>query len=277
MTNYIEKKNLKFRFITTNWGKIAMIKNCKNYVLAFLIAIITSSTAFSSENDLKITVNKEGSGEIAENGMLVSVHYTGKLEDGTEFDSSIPRGKPFTFTLGAGQVIKGWDIGVEGMKIGEKRRLVIPPHLGYGARGAGGAIPPNATLIFDVELLEVAMPITLGELSPNEFIDAQSKGGVVIDIRREEEWKETGVLKGSHKITAFTKDGKIHPEFPKKFFDLITDIDTPILLYCRTGNRTGVLGKALIDQIGQTNVNHLSDGIVGWKKQGLSVVEYKTE
>ena len=254
-----------------------MIKNCTHFILIFFIAIFTSTTTFSSESGLEITVNKEGSGDIAESGMVVSVHYTGKLEDGTEFDSSIPRGQPFTFTLGAGQVIRGWDIGVEGMKVGEQRRLVIPPHLGYGARGAGGAIPPNATLIFDVELLEVAMPITLGELSPNEFIDAQNKGGVVIDIRREEEWKETGVLEGSHKITAFTKDGKIHPEFPKKFFDLITDIDTSILLYCRTGNRTGVLGKALIDQIGQTNVNHLSDGIVGWKKQGLPVVEYKTE
>jgi peptidylprolyl isomerase len=132
-----------------------MIKNYKNYFLAFFIAIISSSTAFSNENELKITVNKEGSGEIAENGMSVSVHYTGKLEDGTEFDSSIPRGKPFTFTLGAGQVIKGWDIGVEGMKVGEQRRLVIPPHLGYGARGAGGAIPPNATLIFEVELVDI--------------------------------------------------------------------------------------------------------------------------
>ena len=146
-----------------------MIKNCTHFILILFIAIFTSTATFSSENELKITVNKEGSGDIAKNGMLVSVHYTGKLEDGTEFDSSIPRGQPFTFTLGTGQVIKGWDIGVEGMKVGEKRRLVIPPHLGYGARGAGGAIPPNATLIFDVELLEVAMPITLGAISQRVY------------------------------------------------------------------------------------------------------------
>ena len=103
----------------------------------------------------------------------------------------------------------------------------------------------NATLIFDIELLEVTMPITLRDLSPNDFIDAQENGGIVIDIRREEEWKETGILQGSNTITAFTKDGNIHPDFPKKFFDLINDIDVPILLYCRTGNRTGILGQAL--------------------------------
>ena len=209
--------------------------------------------------------------------MSVSVHYTGKLEDGTVFDSSIPRGQPFTFTLGAGQVIKGWDLGVEGMKLGEKRSLVIPPHLGYGIRGAGATIPPNATLIFDIELLEVTMPITLRDLSPNDFIDAQENGGIVIDIRREEEWKETGILQGSNTITAFTKDGNIHPDFPKKFFDLIDDIDVPILLYCRTGNRTGMLGQALRDQVGQINVSHLSEGIVGWKKQGHPTVDYKVE
>ena len=251
-----------------------MLKNPYLFIFLAIMALFTGNLAISSENELKITINKEGSGDRAEIGMSVSVHYIGKLEDGTVFDSSVPRGQPFTFTLGAGQVIKGWDLGVEGMTIGEKRNLVIPPHLGYGIRGAGATIPPNATLIFDVELLEVTMPITLGELSPQEFIDAQENGGIVIDIRREEEWKETGIIKGSQTITAFTKNGKIHPDFPKKFFDLIDDIDVPILLYCRTGNRTVILGKALIDQIGQTNVSHLSEGIVGWKKQGFPIIDF---
>ena len=253
---------------------LSMLKKPSIFIFLAIMALFTGNLAISSENELKITINKEGSGDRAEIGMSVSVHYTGKLEDGTVFDSSVPRGQPFTFTLGAGQVIKGWDLGVEGMTIGEKRNLVIPPHLGYGIRGAGATIPPNATLIFDVELLEVTMPITLGELSPQEFIEAQENGGVVIDIRREEEWKETGIIKGSQTITAFTKNGKIHPDFPKKFFDLIDNIDVPILLYCRTGNRTGILGKALIDQIGQTNVSHLSEGIVGWKKQGFPIVDF---
>ena len=254
-----------------------MLKNLYFFVSLAILTLFSGNLAFSSENELKITINQNGSGDSAEMGMSVSVHYTGKLEDGTVFDSSIPRGQPFTFTLGAGQVIKGWDLGVEGMKLGEKRSLVIPPHLGYGIRGAGATIPPNATLIFDIELLEVTMPITLRDLSPNGFIDAQKNGGIVIDIRREEEWKETGILQGSNTITAFTKDGNIHPDFPKKFFDLINDIDVPILLYCRTGNRTGILGQALIDQVGQTNVSHLSEGIVGWKKEGHPTVDYKVE
>jgi FKBP-type peptidyl-prolyl cis-trans isomerase len=96
-----------------------------------------------------------GTGEEAVAGSAVSVHYTGALPDGTVFDSSIPRGEPFTFQLGAGQVIQGWDQGVAGMKVGGKRRLVIPPDLAYGDRGAGGVIPPGATLLFDVELLGV--------------------------------------------------------------------------------------------------------------------------
>jgi FKBP-type peptidyl-prolyl cis-trans isomerase len=110
-------------------------------------------------NGLKYTDDKTGDGTEATAGKKVSVHYTGWLSDngakGKKFDSSVDRGQPFQFTLGAHQVIAGWDEGVAGMKVGGKRTLVIPPDLGYGARGAGGVIPPNATLIFDVELLGV--------------------------------------------------------------------------------------------------------------------------
>lgn len=96
-----------------------------------------------------------GNGDTAKAGQTVSVHYTGWLTNGKKFDSSVDRGQPFSFRLGVGQVIKGWDEGVQGMKVGGKRKLTIPSNLGYGARGAGGLIPPHATLVFDVELLGV--------------------------------------------------------------------------------------------------------------------------
>ena len=96
-----------------------------------------------------------GTGALAQKGKLVSVHYTGWLTDGKKFDSSKDRGQPFQFPLGRGHVIQGWDQGVEGMKVGGKRKLTIPPEMGYGAQGAGGAIPPDATLVFEVELLGV--------------------------------------------------------------------------------------------------------------------------
>jgi len=109
----------------------------------------------SQTNELKAEILKEGTGEGAKAGDKVSVHYVGVLLDGKKFDSSIDRGQPFSFQLGAGSVIRGWDEGLIGMKAGEKRRLTIPPEFGYGEQGAGNAIPPNATLIFEVEMLKI--------------------------------------------------------------------------------------------------------------------------
>ena len=112
-----------------------------------------SAQEITTRSGLKMTDLKVGEGAVAESGSNVSVQYSGWLTDGTPFDSSVGRA-PFTFRIGAGQVIPGWDEGVKGMRVGGKRKLTIPPDLGYGASGAGGVIPPNATLVFEVELLD---------------------------------------------------------------------------------------------------------------------------
>lgn len=139
-----------------------MIRQFTSLIGALTLAMTLSASAAemkSLPSGLKYQDEVVGTGAEAVAGKQVQVHYTGWLDKagakGDKFDSSLDRGQPFAFSLGAGQVIKGWDDGVAGMKIGGKRTLLIPAELGYGARGAGGVIPPNATLIFDVELLGV--------------------------------------------------------------------------------------------------------------------------
>jgi FKBP-type peptidyl-prolyl cis-trans isomerase len=119
------------------------------------VDLANEPNAQTTPSGLKFVELKAGEGAPAEVGKLAVVHYTGWLTNGTKFDSSVDRGTPFKFPLGAGRVIKGWDEGVASMKIGGKRKLIIPSELGYGPRGAGGLIPPNATLVFEVELLGV--------------------------------------------------------------------------------------------------------------------------
>lgn len=246
----------------------------KNWLLLLILlaCLVTGKTAMAAE--LQIETITDGDGAVAETGTRVSVHYEGRLEDGEVFDASRPRGQPFAFTIGAGQVIRGWEDGVTGMKIGETRRLTIPPELGYGAAGAGGVIPPNATLVFEIELLDVSTPVTLGEATPEALLQAQKDGVVIIDIRREDEWHETGIIEGAETVTAFEASGRVNPDFLDSFRSFVPSPDTPVMLYCRTGNRTTSLGNALIEQLGFTDVTHLSDGITGWVANGQTTVTY---
>ncbi|MGB0381904.1 MAG: FKBP-type peptidyl-prolyl cis-trans isomerase [Alphaproteobacteria bacterium] len=221
-----------------------------------------------------ITIQKPGDGALAENGSTVDVHYVGTLEDGTEFDNSRKRGTPISFVLGMGQVIPGWEQGIEGMKVGEMRRLVIPSELAYGENGAGDSIPPNATLIFDVELMAVTQPARLQNLTGAELLEAQRAGDVIIDIRREEEWRETGIIEGAQTITAFDKEGRLQTDFRDAFLSLIPTKDTAFVLVCRTGSRTGRLGQALAEQLGYSQAKHLQGGIVEFQKEGFGLKKY---
>ena len=127
---------------TDNQGSVATDQNQK------------TPTSYNIQG-MKVEILKEGSGDAAKSGDAVTVNYVGTLENGTKFDSSIDRGTPFQFTLGQNRVIQGWELGVVGMKVGEKRKLTIPPELGYGDQAVGGVIPANATLVFEIDLLGI--------------------------------------------------------------------------------------------------------------------------
>ena len=243
------------------------------FFLPLVAALMIGKTVMADE--LQIETLTAGDGITAEAGKRVSVHYEGRLADGNVFDASRPRGQPFAFTIGAGQVIRGWEEGVDGMQVGESRRLTIPPELGYGAEGAGDVIPPNATLVFEIELLSVSDPIVLGEVGSQGLQQAQSDGAVLVDIRLPNEWVDTGVIEGAHTITAFLPNGRVHPEFLDSFQAVAPSPDIPVMLYCASGGRTSSLGNALIEQLGYTNVSHLSGGIVEWLGMGNETEAYK--
>ena len=229
---------------------------------AVLIFMPVSVDASHDGPDIDRKIITQGKGEPAIRHSEVSVHYTGWLEDGTKFDSSRDRGEPFLFTIGAGQVIPGWDMGVEGMKPGEKRELVIPPELAYGSKGAGNAIPPNAALRFEVELIAAKSPIY--ENIDNQKLKSLLANGVkVIDIRRPDEWTETGVVAGSERLTAFDENGRFVRTFPNSF-EKIAHPNEEIILICRTGNRSAVLAQMLTKKAGYMKIYNVKDGILSW-------------
>ncbi|AXS40023.1 FKBP-type peptidyl-prolyl cis-trans isomerase [Breoghania sp. L-A4] len=239
-------------------------------MLAALFSALFLLPAFAAEVQTRdITV---GTGEEANVGETVIVHYTGWLMDGTKFDSSHDRNQPLAFTLGERRVIIGWEQGVEGMKVGGKRELIIPPELAYGERGAGDAIPPGATLKFEVELLEVRAK-SYTDLDNDALKARIAAGTTIVDIRRPDEWQQTGVIPGSHLITFFDKEGKANPSFGAALQAVIANPAQEVVFICRTGSRSSVLSKYLAERAGFINVANVEKGIMDWIASGGEVAK----
>jgi rhodanese-related sulfurtransferase len=211
-----------------------------------------------------------GEGAEARSHAMVEVHYTGWLVDGTAFDSSLDRGEPIRFQIGVGQVIPGWELGLLGMRVGGKRELVIPPALAYGARGSGGAVPPNATLRFEIELLALA-PGPYTHIDNTELARRRGEGVKLLDIRRPEEWKETGVIEGSVRVTAFDARGRFQESFVEELRRQVRP-DEPFALICWSGNRSAMLSQWLATKGGYPGVLNVESGIASWIDEGRPVV-----
>jgi len=229
--------------------------------------------AQAGHSNAKVDINdlKEGRGAKAVLHAKVTVHYTGWLKDGTKFDSSIDRRKPFSFTLGIGKVIPGWDMGVGGMKVGGKRELLIPPELAYGKEGAGGVIPPDATLKFLVELLAVKPP-KYSNIDTSTLSTLLAQGIKIVDIRRQDEWEATGVIGGSKKITAFDDKAILLRSFPPALADFVAP-EEAVILIGQLGNRSAAMANVLTSQVGYTKVYNLTGGITRWIEDGNPVVK----
>ena len=224
-----------------------------------IIFILICMSQISLAKDLQIINDIKGEGIEIINHSKILVHYLGKLEDGTKFDSSYDRGDPLSFQIGLRQVIEGWERGLMGMKVGGKRTLIIPPELAYGEIGAGDLIPPNATLIFDVEIIDIKLPgYTL--INASDISNLQEKNYKFIDIRTKNERNNTGIIPGSLEITAFDVYGKFVPEFMKTFNDLV-ELNDNIVLISNKGEISSILANGFVEQLGATNMHSLKGGI----------------
>ena len=222
-------------------------------------------------NGLQINNIIEGEGTEIINHSKIQVHYTGKLQDGTKFDSSYDRGEPFSFQIGLRQVIEGWEIGLMGMRVGGKRTLTIPSELAYGERGAGDLIPPNATLTFDVEIVAVQDP-GYGFVEPTEIKELHEKGYKFIDIRTKKERDNTGIIPGSLEITAFDIYGNFVPEFMETFRELVS-LEDNIVFISNDGEIASMLANGFVEQLNATNMYALKGGIQQLIKENYKLLK----
>ena len=240
----------------------------KKFTYALIILFLISTNLIAV--DIEILSDIPGKGIEIQNHYKVHVNYRGTLEDGTEFDSSFKRKQPFVFQIGLREVILGWEKGLMGMKIGGKRIIKIPPELAYGSSGAGELIPPNATLIFEIEIVDIFEPGYI-KLTPEDLIK-HKEDFILIDIRTEKERIHTGIIEGSLEMTAFDLQGNFNSNFINTY-QIVATKDDHVVFISNEGETSAILANAFIEQIGSTNMYTLVGGIQNWIKDGRNLIK----
>ena len=236
----------------------------KKSLFIFILILAFSTNLFSKE--IEIVSEITGEGLKIENHFKVHVNYRGFLENGTEFDNSYKRKKPFIFQIGLRQVILGWDKGLMGMRVGGKRTIKIPPDLAYGTSGVGNTIPPNATLIFEVEIVNAFRP-NYSKINSDTLIKKQKKGLILVDIRTEKERQKTGIIKGSLEMTAFDLKGNFKPNFINDYQATIRT-DDHVVFISNKGEISSILANGFVEKLKSKHMYSLIGGIQNWIKEG---------
>ena len=231
-------------------------------IFLFLLFLFINYKSFS--NEINILNETIGNGLEVKNHSKVSVHYIGKLEDNTIFDSSYERGQFFDFQIGVRQVILGWETGLLGMKEGGKRTIYIPYQLAYGESGAGNLIPPKSNLIFEIEVIKV-IPPGYKEIDGYQLKLAITGDFKIIDIRDKDEIINSNKIPGAIQITAFDKNGNFFPNFFDKYKENV-QIGEKVIFVSQNGDISSILANGFVEQLKQINIYHLKDGVSGLEK-----------
>ena len=247
--------------------------------ILILICTIFLSLSFQVQSvEIEIISDKPGKGKKIMKHSWVQLEYTGSFENGKVFDTNIGKDRPLVVQMSMKEVIPGFEQGIMGTTKGTKRKIKIPAELAYGKKGGGDIIPPNTDLIFEFEVIDVLDP-SYKSVSSDELIDMIENNAVALDIRTEEEWDKTGVIKGSFPETAFDKNGKFQVYVMDKIRALAASQsqDVNLIFISHDGETASMLANSFSEDLGFTNVSVLKGGILQWLKEDRKLFSHKKD
>ncbi|MDA7830504.1 FKBP-type peptidyl-prolyl cis-trans isomerase [Candidatus Pelagibacter sp.] len=245
-------------------------------IFIFIFTIFLNLSFQVQSVEIEIITDKPGMGKKIIRHSWVQLEYTGSFENGKVFDTNIGKDRPLVVQMSMKEVIPGFEQGIIGTTKGTKRKIKIPAELAYGKKGGGDIIPPNTDLIFEFEVIDVLDP-SYKSVSSDELIDMIKNNAIALDIRTEDEWDKTGVIKGSFPETAFDKNGKFQVYVMDKIRALAAaqSQDVNLIFISHDGETASMLANSFSEDLGFTNISVLEGGILQWLKESKKLSSHK--